>query len=220
MQLYLAAKTRHFRKRLSADCRQAKERFPDLRLREFRRGEIDQGMEILLELEKRSWKARGSRTRKFYIGPEPQLAAFHRETARAFAETDEALVLTMEVGERPVAGIHCLERDGVMTPIITFMDEEFSDDLTAAPMFRRMLESSIERGLKELDFNGKTANIAKWADRTRVSTRHFLYNRRLYSRLLRVLSRTAHGAYRAASAIPRRRKPAKSEHIGSESERE
>ena len=205
MDLYLASKTRHFRKRLAEQCRQAEKRFPELRIREFRGSRIDQGMEKLLELEKRSWKTSGARKRTFYIGPEPQLQAFHREAARAFAETDGAVVLTMEIAGRPVAGIHCLERDGVTAAIITFLDAEFSSKLNTAPMFRYLIKSSIERGLREIDFNGKTANIAKWAEGIRRSSRFFFYNRRPYSRFLRLLSSTAHGAYRAVSAVRRNR---------------
>jgi hypothetical protein len=110
----------------------------------------------------------------------------------------------MDVDERPVAGIYCLERDGVVMPIITFMDEEFADRLTTAPMFRRLVEMSIERGLKELDFNGNTENIAKWADKVRASSRFFFYNRRPYSRFLRALSRSAHLANGALASIRRR----------------
>jgi hypothetical protein len=204
MDTFLAAKSNHFRKRLRAACRQAEERFGDLRLSEFRRSTIDEGMERMFALEKRSWKARGTKRRKFRYLPEERLQKFYREVARAFAETDGAVVLTMDVDERPVAGIYCLERDGVVMPIITFMDEEFADRLTTAPMFRRLVEMSIERGLKELDFNGNTENIAKWADKVRASSRFFFYNRRPYSRFLRALSRSAHLAHGALASIRRR----------------
>ena len=203
MEAFLAAKSNHFRKRLRAACRQAQDRFGDLRLREFRGSEIDEGMERIFALERRSWKASGTKRRHFRVRPEERLEKFHREVARAFAATDGAVVLTMDVGERPVAGIYCLERDGVVMPINTFMDEEFADRLTTAPMFRRLVEMSIERGLKELDFNGYTENITKWADKTRASSRFYFYNRQPYSRFLRALSQTAHLAHRALAPIRR-----------------
>ena len=203
MDNFLAARSNHFRKRLRAACRQAAERFPDLRLREFRGADIDEGMERIFALERRSWKATGTKRRKFRVGPEARIETFHREVARAFAATDGAVVLTMDVGERPVAGIYCLERDGVVMPINTFMDEDFADRLTTAPMFRRLIEVSIDRGLKELDFNGNTENIAKWADRTRASSRFFFYNRHPYSRFLRSLSRATHLAHGGLTSIRR-----------------
>jgi CelD/BcsL family acetyltransferase involved in cellulose biosynthesis len=203
MDAFLAAKTNHFRKRMRAETRQASERFENLRLREFRGAEIDEGMARIFALEKRSWKAESSRQRTFYIGPDPQLETFHSEVARAFAATDRALVLTVDIGEQSVAGIYCVERDGVMAAIITFRDQEFAGQLTMAPLFRRLVEIGIERGLKELDFNGKTVNIEKWADGTRVSSRFFFYNRRPYSRLLRAMSRTAHLVHGAMSSLRR-----------------
>jgi hypothetical protein len=174
-----------------------------LRLREFRGSEILLGIETLLALEKRSWKAMDARPRTYYIGPDAQLETFHKEVATAFAATDGATVLIMNVGDRSVAGIFCVERDGMLTAIITFRDMEFSRQLTAAPLFRRLVEISIERGLKEIDFNGNTVNIEKWADGARVSSRLFFYNRQPYSRFLRALSRTAHVAYGALSSIRR-----------------
>jgi CelD/BcsL family acetyltransferase involved in cellulose biosynthesis len=203
MDAFLAAKTNHFRKRMRAEVRQASERFANLRLREFRGAEIDEGMARIFELEKRSWKAEDARQRTFYIGPDPQLQAFHSNVARAFATTDGALVLTVDIGEQSVAGIYCVERDGVMAAIITFRDEAFAGQLTMAPLFRRLVEIGIERGLKELDFNGKTVNIDKWADGTRVSSRYFFYNGRPYSRLLRTMSRTAHLIHGAVSSVRR-----------------
>jgi len=201
LDAFLAAKSNHFRKRLRAECRQAQERFPDLKLREFRRSEIDQGMDRIFALEKRSWKAKNTRERKHYIGPDAQLETFHRQVAQQFAATDSALVLTMDVGERSVAGIYCVDRDGVMAAIITFRDEEFFDRLTAAPLFRRLVEIAIELGLKELDFNGNSVNIDKWSDRSRILSRFFFYNRRPYSRFLRTLARTAREAHGALSSI-------------------
>jgi hypothetical protein len=203
MDTFLAAKSNHFRKRLRAACRQAQDSFPDLRVREFRGLEIDEGIERIFLLERRSWKASGTKRRHFRVRPEARLETFHRAVARAFAATDGAVVLTMDVGERPVAGIYCLERDGVVMPITTFMDEEFADRLTTAPMFRRLVEMSIDRGLKELDFNGYTDNIAKWADKTRASSRFYFYNRQPYSQFLRALSRTAHLAHGALVSLRR-----------------
>ena len=173
-------------------------------------------MERIFALERRSWKASGTETETFPRTPGATIETFHREVARAFAATDGAVVLTMDVGERPVAGIYCLERDGVVMPINTFMDEAFADRLTTAPMFRRLIEMSIERGLKELDFNGYTDNIAKWADKTRASSRFYFYNRRPYSRFLR--DTVSHGApcARGARVHPARRR-ARQERVGERS---
>jgi len=201
MDAFLAAKSNHFRKRLRAECRQAQERFPELRLREFRGGEIEEGMQRIFALEARSWKAKDTRKRTYHIGPDQQLETFHREVAHAFAATDSALVLTMDLGERSVAGIYCVERDGVMAAIITFRDEEFFERLTAAPLFRRLVEIAIERRLNELDFNGNSVNIEKWAESNRVSSRFYFYNHRPYSRLLRTLARAAHVARTALSSV-------------------
>jgi hypothetical protein len=188
MDLYLASKRRHFRRRLVEQCRQAERSLPGLQVREYRGARIDEGMDRLLALERLSWKAHDIRDRKFYIGPEPELQAFHRASARVFAETDEAVVISMEVGERTAAAILCLESEGVSAAIITFMDATLPGRWNTAPMFRRLLESCMERGLCELDFNGNTRNVAKWADSTRRSSRYFLYNGRPYSRFLHGLS--------------------------------
>lgn len=189
---FLAAKSGDFRRRLKAACRKVEERFGNLQLREFRGSNIEEGMNRMFALEGRSWKATDTNRRKFRIRPDAQIHAFHREVSQAFAATDGALVVTMDVGDRPVAGLYCLERDNVMMPITTFMDDEFADRLTTMPMFRRLVEISIDRGIREIDFNGRTVNLAKWADGTRESSRFFFYNRRPYSRFLRGLSRVMH----------------------------
>lgn len=203
MDAFLAAKSNHFRKRMKAECRQAAERAPGLRLQEYRGSQIDEGMDRLFALERRSWKAGDARARVYHVGPLPQLETFHREVARAFAATDAAMVLTMDVGDRSVAAIFCVERDGVMSAIVTFRDEEFSNRLTAAPLFRRLVEIAIDRGLTALDFNGNTTNIEKWADGSRISSRFLFYNRQPYSRFLRTVSHTAHLGYGAVSSIRR-----------------
>ncbi|MEQ8496552.1 MAG: GNAT family N-acetyltransferase, partial [Gammaproteobacteria bacterium] len=200
MEAWLATKTRHFRRRLVEQCRQVERRFPDLTVHEYRGPHIDAGMEALLELEKRSWKAEQTRDRTFYIGPEPDLQTFHRAVARAYAASDEAMVLVMEVEERPVAAIQCLERDAMLATIVTFMDQDYTRRLNTAPMFRRLVERAIERGVREIDFCGKTVNAEKWSDGTRYSQRYFIYNGRAYSRCLRGTSIVANRAYRAVSA--------------------
>jgi hypothetical protein len=200
---FIAAKSRHFRKRVRAEIRQAEERVGELTLRQFRGPAIDEGMDRMFALERRSWKAMGTKQRKYRVGPEPRIETFHREVAQAFAATDGAVVLTMDVGDRPVAGIYCLERDRVVMPITTFMDEQFAGRVTTAPLFRHLVESSIRRGASEIDFNGNTVSIAKWAGRTRASSRFYFYNRRPYSRFLRALSQTAHRAHSVLASVRR-----------------
>ncbi|MEQ8660393.1 MAG: GNAT family N-acetyltransferase, partial [Gammaproteobacteria bacterium] len=211
MDAWLATKRRHFRRRLVEQCRQVERRFPDVSVREYRGDDIDAGMAQLLALEERSWKAEQTRTRTFYIGPEPDLQRFHREVARAFAARDDAMVLVMEVEGRAVAAIQCLERDDMLATIVTFMDQDYTRQLNTAPMFRHLVERAIERGVHEIDFCGKTVNAEKWADHTRYSERCFIYNRRPYSRFLRGLSVAANRAYRGVSAWRERRAAASGE---------
>jgi CelD/BcsL family acetyltransferase involved in cellulose biosynthesis len=201
IDVFLAAKSRHFRKRLKAQCRQASERFPELNLKEHRQGDIADGMDQLLALEELSWKARDERQRVYHIGPEERLGNFYRDVARDFAATDEASVLTMNLGERPIAAIFCVEREGVVAAIITYMDEEYTRQLTAAPMFRRLVELAIERRASEIDFNGNSVLINKWSTGDRLSTRLSFYNQRPYSRLLRAFSVSASRGQRILRSV-------------------
>jgi len=203
---FLARRSSHFRKRLRQSCVQAERRVADLgglRLREYRSGEIQAGLEQLLALESRSWKIKEVRRRRLYMRLDDKMRSFYREVAGAFAATDSAQVLMMEVGNEPAAGLFSLEREGIICCVLTFLSEDFSDRVTNAPLWREFVRKAIDRGLREVDFNGNTRNIQKWADDSRLYERAMFFNRRPYSRLLSAVWDTS----RAVSQLLRSRTP-------------
>ena len=59
------------------------------------------------------------------------------------------------------------------------------------------MERAIARGLTRIDFNGKTRNLAKWADSEIGYARLVVFNRRPWSRLLASLKDAAYVLSRA-----------------------
>jgi CelD/BcsL family acetyltransferase involved in cellulose biosynthesis len=187
MEEFLARRSSHFRKRLRQAINQAERRVADLgklRVREFRSGDIQAGLEKLMALESQSWKVKEERRRRLYVRLDDRLRSFYREVAETFARTDSAQVLLLEVGDEPAAGLFSLDREGVIACVLTFISEPLSDRVSNAPLWKEFVERAIDRGLREIDFNGKTRNTMKWADDCRVCQRVMLFNRRPYSRLL------------------------------------
>ena len=206
MQAYLSSQSRHFRKRLKHACNQAERHAAELgklELRQYRGPDIDAGMDILFAIEGRSWKTKRDRDRRLYISLDDRIRTFHREVARAFAARDEAQVLVMAVADQPIVALHTLEGESRAAAILIYFDDACADRFTAAPLFRHFIEQSIERDLTEIDFNGTTANVRKWAQDARVCERFMSFNQHVYSRMLG-------GADRAAHALSRRLRRAKS----------
>jgi hypothetical protein len=196
---FLAGRSGHFRRWLRRECRRAEQRTAAvgrLHVRTYRGASVDVGMTTLLALETRSWKAGMTRQRRVYVHLDAAMRAFFREVASAFAATDQAQVLILEVGTKPAAALLSLERDGVTLGHLTYLAQPFAERVSLAPLWQVFVQQAIAAGIREIDFNGVSANLMKWADHRQSFSRLVLYNRRPYSQLLRLL---ADGAHRAAA---------------------
>lgn len=202
MQGYMASRTRHFRKRFGQECQRVERKASSmggLTIAEFRGPSIDEGLDHLFSMERRSWKAQQVRRRQIHHRLDDRLRDFHGDVARRFSERGEAAVFVTFVAHDVVGALYCLEREGVVTPILTYMDAAFARQVTALPMFRRFIECSIDRGLREIDVNGNTMFARKLSNGERVLERVVLYSARPYSSLLRNVSRAARSLSRAVS---------------------
>lgn len=192
--LYLAQRPARFRRELGKARRRVKRRVGRLTFREFRGVEIGRGMDLLFQLEERSWKAKRDRQRRLYVPLDDRLRGFYRGVAEEFAAADEAQVLIMSANQEAVASLFCLEQAGRSVALLTYLDDAFRAEASALPLFEQLIALSIERGLEELDLNGFTKNLLKWANGQMSYSRLTLYNPRLYSQLLRSMARSASAA--------------------------
>jgi len=204
MEDYLQLQSRRFRKNLNHACNQAERRAGPLSLERYRGDQIDRGMATLFELERRSWKTRPDHGRRLDIQLDERMRCFHLSVARDFARTDEAEVLVLRAAGEPVVGLYVLESNRRAVTVLTYMDEASRDTVTAAPLFRALIKGLIKRSLEELDFNGSTQNVQKWATQQRVCQRLIIHHHGPYSSLLRGV---AAGAGRLAHLV--RRSPAR-----------
>ena len=80
-----------------------------------------------------------------------------------------------------------LETRGTSTGLLTYRSERYGRLMSSAPLWRYYMERSIARGLREIDFNGYSRNMKKWANDEHGFVRLNLYNGRPYSRVLRAV---------------------------------
>lgn len=201
---FLAEHSRRYRKRLRQECSLAERRVADfgkLEVRCLRGKEAVEIMPTFLALEARSWKVQGKRERRLYLQLDDRLRAFYRELASVFAGEDRAQVLLLEVGGKPVAGLFTLERAGTTNCVLTFMVSDVPYQVSTAPIWREYFERSIAQGHHEIDFNGKTENVIKWADDEMSYERVLFFNKKPYSQVLGLISNSA----RSISSSLRRR---------------
>lgn len=199
LDAFLQRRSGHFRKRLKQECNRLArdaEPFGGLHLRAYRGTEIGAGMDALFALEAGSWKVANTKRRRLHLRLDERTRRFHREVAHAFAATDQAQVLTLRIGERPVAALYSLERDGTTACVLTYMAADSPIKFSVAPLWRGFVEGAIGRGLREIDFNGRTRNVIKWAEEAVVYRRCLLFHGGPYSRFLRLLRQGAYTAHR------------------------
>jgi hypothetical protein len=188
MDAFLAQRSRNFRSGFRRAQRQSIERTAELgefRIREFRGESIDDGITTLLDLEHQSWKATGTRKRDLYVTLSDEYRGFHRSVAKAFAASDDAQVLVTEIGGRPANALYSLERQGIITCVLTYQAEALAALVPVAPLWGRFFEIAIARGLREVHFNGNSSYLARYANGEARFSRLVFYNTGLYSRLLR-----------------------------------
>lgn len=203
MDEYLAERSRNFRSAFRRARRQSIERTADLGafdIREFRGDSIDEGIDKLLDLERRSWKVKTARKRDLYVTLNDNYRLFHRDVAKAFAASDQVQVLVTEIGGQPANALYSLERQGIITCVLTYQAEELADRVSVAPLWGRFFEIAIERNLRKVDFNGNTSHLSRFANGQSSFSRLVFYHSTLYSTLLKA---AADGANLMAHAFLR-----------------
>jgi CelD/BcsL family acetyltransferase involved in cellulose biosynthesis len=194
MEAFLAERSYNFRSGLRRARRQSIERtaaLGEFHIREFRGDAIDEGITKLFDLERQSWKAKQTRKREIQLTLNDASSGFYRDVAKAFAASDQAQVLVTEIGGRPANALYSIERQGVIICVLTYQAEAFANLVTVAPLWSRFFEIAIERGLRQVDFNGHSSYLARYANGENRFSRLVFYNSALYSTLLRA---TANGA--------------------------
>ena len=195
MEAFLKERSHNFRSGLKRALRQSIDKtaaLGDFQIREFRGASMNEGMARLFDLELQSWKTRTTRKRELHMVLNDEHRSFYRDVATAFAASDAAQVLVTEIGGRPANALFSLERQGMITCVLTYQAEEFSRLVTVAPLWSRFFEIAINRGLREVDFNGNSAYLARYANQEARFSRLTFYNGAFYSSLLRGTADAAH----------------------------
>lgn len=201
MDAFLSERSRNFRSSYRRALRQSIERTSGLgqfQIREFRRDSIDQGMERLLALERRSWKAASTRKRTLHVTLNDSYRRFHRDVARAFAASDQAQVLVTEIGGHSINALYSLEREGVVACVLSFQAEDTAQQVSLAPLWGTFFEGAIARGSRVVHFNGNSDHLARMANGQDTFSRVVFYHQGIYSSFLRRMADTAHAVARVA----------------------
>lgn len=194
---FLAGRPRWLRKNLRVGARRL-ERLGQVTRRCYTLPEeMDQAFSVLLDLEPRSWKYRAGEA----ISLEKGYVEFFRESARVFAPQGAFQVRTIEIDGQAIAGNLVVLHNGTVHGIKTWYDERFAEASPGRAVFHYMAQDLWDSGVREIHLDRRTAFYEQWTSETRSYHTVSLYNRRLYSRLLRWL-KERRGKLRRSSREP------------------
>jgi Acetyltransferase (GNAT) domain len=188
-------KSSHFRKRAKAEIRKLSDFAQEhggFRIELFRKNTICEGVEIMFTLETKSWKVNGEKERTLHLALDDSMREFHRSTAQAFADQDQAEITVLFAGERPLACLYSLENTTCSSMILTYRDASLPSGLGIIPcLWESKIKAGIEKRFQFIDINGYTRNYIKWATHTIKYERALVFNQTPYSRLLKFIDNCA-----------------------------
>lgn len=120
--------------------------------------EMSAAVEGVYSLERRS----GKRTRPDYIWPCRRARLFFRELSQVLARKGECEVTFLRLDRQPIAAQLAILHRRVQTLLMTYFDRRLARVSAGQVLKRCLIEAAMERGLYELDFNGREAHQARW----------------------------------------------------------
>ena len=193
MEAFLKARSHNFRSGLKRAFRQSIEKtvaFGDFQIREFRGARLTKAWPGYSISNARAGRPGRRGSVRF-------MSSSTMRTAASIASHQGICRIGRCAGardgdRRPAGNALCsLERQGMITCVLTYQAEEFAKLVTVAPLWSRFFEIAIERGLREVDFNGNSAYLARYADLEARFSRLTFYNSAFYSSLLRATADAA-----------------------------
>jgi hypothetical protein len=195
MDDFWKSKNKHFRERARNEIAKLKkycEENGGASVREYRGKDIEAGLTLMFEMEQNSWKVKSEKSRVLHLALDDRIRGFHRDVAKEYAENDQAQILFVFAGERPIGCLYSLENASIASMILTYRVENIPKQLSIiSSIWEALLSSAISRGLTTIDINGYTRNYLKWATESVNHERVILFNNNLYSRSLATLDNLA-----------------------------
>lgn len=201
---FLAQKSKKFRYKL----KRRREFFENKEGAELRWYTGPQGtdslFEQILEIESRSWKARGG----VDIPASPYEVEYHRRLLPFLAERGMLLANVLSIQERPVAYNLCCHRGAWVGQLKTSFDDRYAEFSPGAFVIDEAIQRAFEVGAREFDFLGDSdPHKLAWTSHTRPHASYFLFAPRLKPR---ILGRAKLLASAIKSAVASRRRRAES----------
>ncbi|MBF9197533.1 GNAT family N-acetyltransferase [Microvirga terrestris] len=183
MNEYLGRRGSHFRKRHKAQIR-ACERAGRFEMSMYRGRDIGQGLDIMFEIERDTWKAKTEFYSEVRMPLDVQLKRFFSEVAHAYAAEDDAVIHVMSLDGRPAGALFGLSRRNVMLSLVVYLRDDMRTVLNAAPLWDSLIRDAVERQITELDIHGVTAYARKWATSATNYQRLYIFSPQIRGRML------------------------------------
>jgi CelD/BcsL family acetyltransferase involved in cellulose biosynthesis len=195
---FLASQGRSFRASLDR-WRSGLEKLGPVRVERYAGSDVRKAMQILVEVDRSSWKASGGESLAF----NPKLAAYYQELAVRLAAKDKSEVWILTINQEPAAAICCLRKGDVLYMLKTSYSDSFAS-ASVSPgnhLLARIMESCWERGIRGVDFMIMAAFVERWTPERTEIAHAMIYNRRFYPTLVRFSESLRGGAGRARRAL-------------------
>ncbi len=139
--------------------------------------EMDGAFDILLQLERRSWKYREGQA----ISRNEGFVDFFRDLAAQFSRRGHFQVRIIEVNGEAVSVIFVVVDAGTVYALKSWYDQRFSEASPGTAVFHYMVRDVWDSGVSEIYLDRKTFSCGQWTRETRRYHTLRLFNRRYYS---------------------------------------
>jgi CelD/BcsL family acetyltransferase involved in cellulose biosynthesis len=150
-------------------------------------GSVEEAMKIHFDLNQKRWKSRNMRgafntqeVRDFYI-----------DVAKVFADRGWLALYFLAINDEPIAGLYSFEYDKKMLAAVSGFDPDYIRYSVGNLLHWKVIEKSIEKGLKEYDFlKGDETYKSYWTAKYRRNLKITFVNKKFNSRLYNLGIRT------------------------------
>jgi CelD/BcsL family acetyltransferase involved in cellulose biosynthesis len=126
--------------------------------------DVDHNMEVFIELHQKRWRAR----RQAGVFGVQTFRGFHKEVAEAFARRGWLILFILRLDDEPVAAAYCFKYGNKLYGYLSGHNPEYSEYSVGNLLLLHMIETSIKRGLAEVDFmRGDEPYKKRWNARLR-----------------------------------------------------
>ena len=174
------------------------EKTGEFRLERATAADCVRSLDVLIELHHKRWGTRSEASEAFQT---ESITAFHREFVQAAAEKGWLRLLSLWIGNKPVAALYGLQYGSTFSFYQSGFDPEFAKKSVGLVMMGLAIKSAIEEGAAEYDFlHGDEEYKFHWTQKSKELRRVELFPPRARG----FLYRHAITANRAARRLARR----------------